>query len=83
MKKYLKKNLCGIFARATKRRVITLKHVVKVNSRFEFLLLTFGHGLVIGLKLVAMDAELNSASDSVLSKGRCGPCLWTLGENTG
>jgi hypothetical protein len=79
----LKKNLCGIFARATKRPVITLKHVVKVISRFEFFLLTLGHGLVIGLKVVVMNSELNSASNGVLSKGGCGPCLWTLGENTG
>ncbi len=61
--------MCGIFARATKRRVITLKHVVKLISTFEFFLLTLGHGLVIALKVVVIDAELNSASNGVLSKG--------------
>jgi hypothetical protein len=60
-----------------------MKHVVKVISRFEFFLLTFGHGLAIGPEVVAMDAELNSASNAVLSKGHCQPYLWTLGENIG
>jgi hypothetical protein len=32
--------------------------------------------------VVVIDAELNSASNGVLSKGGCGPFLWTFCENT-
>jgi hypothetical protein len=55
---------------------------VKVISEFEFFMLTFACELVMELKVVVIDAELDSASNVVLFEGGRRAVFWTLGGNT-
>ncbi len=52
-----------------KQKEKNMIYIVKVISRFEFFLVTFAHKLVMGVEVVASEAEFYSASNGVLSRG--------------
>jgi hypothetical protein len=52
-----------------KKRNVTVLHVRKVSRRFKYFLKIFGPESVLVLKVVVLDAELNSALNGDTSKG--------------
>jgi hypothetical protein len=57
-------------------------HVKKVSSRFEYFLQIFAAEFVLILKVVVLDAEINSASNCDIFKGVIGQ-KEDLGESEG